>query len=219
MENNCLTAEIKRAFLADELSAEQREMTEAHLAACRLCRHQLANLFTNGTEIFSAPDSLKQRAKQIPFPKEKRNFFAAFFAYFQQPATIAATVVLLIIASSILFLVLRERQPTQNSQQEKFRKGNNSSNKPQLLSPDTNAQISNGLIEFRWSKITNAKDYTLIVLDEKGDIVAQQTTNQESFSLNSSLLAKGKSYFWFVKAKFPDGTATDSDTARFVFVK
>lgn len=218
MKNKCLTTEIKRAFLADELSIEQREMAETHLAACRACRHQVANLFSDGTEIFSAPNSLKQRAKQIPFGQEKRNFFASFFAYFQQPVAIAATVVLLVAVSSIAFFVLRETQPTQNSQQEKFRKGN-SSNKLQLLSPNANAKISTEQIEFRWAKVVNAKDYTLIVLDEKGDIVGQETTTQESLSFNASTLEKGKSYFWFVKAKLPDGTTTDSDTAKFVFVK
>jgi hypothetical protein len=218
MKNECLTTEIKRAFLAYELSIEQREMAETHLAACRACRRQLANLFSEGPEIFSAPDSLKQKAKQIP-PQEKRNFFAAFLAYFQQPVSVAATVVLLVAVSVIAFFVFREMLPTQNSQQEKFRKGNNSSNKLQLLSPDANAQISNEQIEFRWAEAANAKDYTLIVLDEKGDIVAQQTTNQESFSLNASSLEKGKSYFWFVKVKFPDGTTIDSNAAKFVFVK
>lgn len=222
-KENCLTTEIKHAYLFDKLSTDERETAEAHLAACRLCRHQLTVMFEDKQEVLSIPDLLKQKAKQIPAQeiKERQNLFTSLSAYFRQPVAVAASIVLLIVVSSITFFVLREKSPAQNSNEEKLRQGNTSANKPQILSPAINAQITSDQIEFRWEKVINALSYTLIVTDEKGDIIFQQKTTQENFTLNLSTLnlTKDKTYFWFVKTKLADGTAIDSDTAKFHFVK
>lgn len=222
--NNCLTNEIKRAFLADELSIERREIAETHLSGCGVCRRQMAMMLSEiRDETLPLPESLKEKAKKIPAQQttEKPDFFTAIFAYFKQPVAVAASIVLLIAFTSIAFLALRDKVPTQNSQEEKFRQGNATANKPQLLSPQTDFAINTGEIEFRWSKVINALSYTLIILDEKGDIIAQQTTKNENFSLNVSALniANNKHFFWFVRVKLADGTTANSDTAKLLFTK
>lgn len=223
--NNCLTTEIKRAFLADELSNERREIAETHLSECGACRRQMAMMLSEikTEEALPLPESLKEKAKRIPAQQitEKPDFFTAIFAYFKQPVAVAASIVLLLAFASIAYLALKEKVPTHNSQEEKFRQGNTTSIKPELLSPATDSAINTGEMEFRWSKVINALSYTLIILDEKGDIIAQQTTKNENFSLNVSALnsTNNKHFFWFVRVKLADGTTANSDTAKLLFTK
>ncbi|GEM_PF-3463522 len=227
MTKSCFTKETKIAFLSDALPYEVRENAESHLASCRACRHQMVILFEESNQDdkpFFTPETLREKAKQIPLQEtsEKKSVFNAFFAFFRQPLAITVGGAALLFISLAMFFVLREQiTSSQNSEREKFRQGNSSTNKIELLSPSANAQISTEQIEFRWSVFPNAKGYTIYVLDEKGDIITEQTTDKESFSLAVSTfrLTKGKHYFWFVKAKLADGIIKDSDTMKFTILK
>lgn len=223
ISDNCLTTETKRAFLADELSTERRETAEVHLSDCSACRRQISIMLSEikTEETLPLPESLKQKAKQIPLRQtsEKQNFFTTFLAFFQKPAAVAAGVVLLIALASIAFIALREKNPLQKD--EKFRQGNSSANKPQLLSPISDSSIETTKIDFRWSKVINALSYTVVVLDEKGDILFQKSTTQESLSMDAAALnlANSRHFFWFVRVKLADGTTSNSDSSKFSLQK
>lgn len=221
LNNDCPTQENLQLFLSGGLQATERETLELHLPECADCRRQLALMFTENAEekeVFAAPDFLKERMKDltagktqpqvIAFPTRRKNYF--------QWAIAAA---LIICFSTIAVYVFRQTASPNRS--ETFRQGTSNANSMQLLSPADGANISAGTIEFGWTQIAGAKSYALVILDEKGDIIVQKSTTQDTFTLDISETnpTKGKSYFWFVKANLADGGTRESHIAKFIFMK
>ncbi len=204
------------------MSANEHDALELHLANCADCRRNAALMFAEKreeTEIFTAPEALKETVKNLPPQKshlETNSASAAFdpLAWLKKNRLqIAFASVLIFCFGLVGFYVLQDRQ----TPDDVLRNGAANKNSLKLLAPEDDANVSGEKIEFRWSPVPNAKTYTLILSDEKGDIIREistEKTNLES-SISELGLMTDKRYFWHVKAKFTDGSVAESDTKRF----
>jgi hypothetical protein len=109
---------------------------------------------------------------------------------------------------------LQNRQTSDSG--EVLRNGATDKNSIKLLTPENNANISGENIEFRWSEIQSAKNYTLVISDEKGDIFKEISTEKTQLetSISALGLVKEKRYFWHVKAKTADGLTSESESRK-----
>ena len=65
----------------------------------------------------------------------------------------------------------------------------------------------------------NAKKYTLVLSDEKGDIIKELSTEKTQIETTISDLGmvKENRYFWHIKAKLTNGLFSESETRK-IFV-
>jgi hypothetical protein len=225
LEEICPNKDSLNLFLAGETSALQRDEIESHLAGCADCRRDLSAIFSesiNNSQNFKAPESLVEKVKTLPnkdlhaeledntstqtaqVPWYRQNFFQIAFA-----------------ASLLVFIGFYgfyywQFQQTSNTD-DIFRNGTSNRNSIQLITPQNNLDISTEKIEFSWSKINDAKNYTLILSDEKGDIFKEIKT--EKLNIETTVfdlgLTEGKHYFWQIRAKLSDGSTSESETRKF----
>jgi hypothetical protein len=169
-------------------------------------------------ETFVAPESLKEKAKRLPKHEKPASSFFRFFPSRQAAFALAAS---LVLVSLIAFVAWRaQRIPQQTPSDDTLRQGGQkAAAAPQLLSPDDGANITGNTIEFRWSGVAGANTYTVVLSDEKGDIISERQTKQGQLTINTSELnlSVGKRYFWHVRAKFADGLTTETEPRKFVF--
>lgn len=69
--------------------------------------------------------------------------------------------------------------------------------------------------QFTWHRVPNARDYTLVVVDQSGNEVFASTTSDTAVTLPDSVrLAPGGEYLWWVQASLPDGTTLSAVTEK-----
>lgn len=207
---NCPTKNNPGIFLSSEIPPNEKETLELHLAECADCRRNLAFIFsekTNETETFETPKFLVETVKNLP-PKESKS---AFFSLGWLKIAFASAMVL-----SFAFIGFYFLQKLLVSSDDVLRNDTVNRNSFELLAPENNANISGENIAFRWSAIPNAKNYTLVVSDEKGDILKELSTEKTQIetSISALNLTKEKHYFWHIRIKFTDGTTAESDNRR-----
>ncbi len=213
---NCLKQENIVNFLAGEGTESERISVETHLAGCRDCRLNFTNLYANKEEEFyTAPAYLKEKAKNLP---QKEKVAKPFFSFIFTRQTAFAMASFVVLFSLVGFWVLNSTQ-IQIDNSDVFRQGGQNSNTPILLSPENNASLLSEEIEFKWQKLDGANSYILIVSDEKGDIVFEKQTKEESLNVKGAKakLTSDKHYFWYVRAKFIDGKITETSPRKFTF--
>ncbi len=214
---NCQKEQNLKNFLVGKITDAEREVMEIHLADCPDCRFALTKLHVEKNEkIFLAPNKLKETVKNLP--KNENNWESPFgFPWkWQSGFAVAGFVVLF---SFVGFWFWNTAQFQNSDGEDILRQGKVSSNTPKLLFPEVNANLTGAKIDFNWKQIEGVNSYILIVSDKKGDIIFQKRTKVESLSINSSeaKLISGKYYFWYIRAKFIDGTITESIPRKFTF--
>lgn len=207
---NCPTQNNPELFLSSEMLPNEKETLELHLAECADCRRNLALIFSkkaNETETFETPKSLIETVKNLP-PKESKS---AFFSYSWLKIAFASVLVL-----GVAFVGFYVLQKPPVSSDDVLRNDAVNRNSFELLAPENNANISGENIEFRWSAMQNAKNYSLVVLDEKGDILKEISTEKTQIqtSISALNLTKEKHYFWHILVKFADGTVAESENRK-----
>jgi Putative zinc-finger len=215
----CVTSETLNSFLSGGLTPAGREGVEAHLSLCRRCRLRAVNLYADAREsdeMHRAPRGLKREALRIP--GRGQTAWARWLLTarrYAAPALAAAAVVLVSVGG---LAVWQARQDAGRPVGERVREGGaTSAAAPRLLSPGGGARVSPDEIEFRWTQAPGARDYTLFLLDERGEVVLKQQTAEERLVLSAraSRLAAGGQYFWYVEARFTDGTAAETAVSKF----
>lgn len=219
MNKNCPTEESLQRFLSGETLGNERDTIELHLADCGDCRNNLALMFSekNESKNFAAPDSLKEKVKNLP-EKPKANsasFFSLEWLKINRWQVGFATTLLVCFG---LFGIYVWQNRQQNNLVDVLRNGSGNRNSVQLLVPENEANILAEKIEFRWSEMPNAKNYTLILSDEKGDIIKEIPSEKSNLETTVSALglATEKRYFWHVQTKFADGTTAESENRKFL---
>ncbi|HWN10148.1 MAG TPA: hypothetical protein VNO50_12930 [Pyrinomonadaceae bacterium] len=106
---------------------------------------------------------------------------------------------------------------TQNANSEAFRADRKRQVSLRAVSPTENAAVLSPAIEFKWTPEADALRYTLVVLDESGDVVhhAEVTTNYFLMDTAQARIQTEKKYFWRVRAKLTDGTEVETAPAGF----
>lgn len=221
MNKDCPTQDNLSKFLSGEISANERDTFELHLAECADCRSNLALMFSEKADVenFVAPNSLKEKAKNLP-EKSKGNS-ASFFSFDwlktnRLQVGFASILLSCFALAGIYFL----QNQTSQSSEDVLRNGTSNKTSIQLLFPEDNKSLSSEKVEFRWSQLPNVKNYTLILSDEKGDIIKEISSDKTNIetSISELGLAKNKRCFWHVKAKFMDGTISESESRKILVV-
>jgi len=217
---NCLPQNNFSSFLSGAISADERDTFELHLADCADCRSNLALMFSETPENFTAPDLLKEKVKNLPAKESKANsatFFSLDWLKINRFQTGFAA--MLIVCCGLFGVYVWQNQAPQNSD-DVWRNGSGNKNSVQLLTPENEAKISAEKIEFRWSEMPNAKSYTLVLSVKKGDIIKEISTEkpQVETTVSALSLTKETHYFWHVRIKFTDGLTAESATRK-IFIR
>jgi hypothetical protein len=217
---NCPTQAEFSSFLARETAKDEREKIELHLADCADCRSGLALMFGKSAENFTAPAPLKEKVKNLRADKSKAKA-ASFFSLDRLKTNrlpLAFASVLAVCFAFAGFYILQDR--TVSNPADVLRNGASKNDSLTLLAPEDGANLADEKIVFRWSELPGVKNYTLVVSDEKGDIV-REIPSEKPFvetSLSEIGLLKNKRYFWHVRAKFADGLTAESENRKLIFV-
>ena len=199
---------------------KEKETLELHLADCADCRRNLVAAFVEKAEenqTFKTPQTLAKTVKNLP-AKELKSNSATFFSFDwfkKNRLQIAFAAVLLVCFGFAGFYLLQNRQASNSDDVLRGRLATNK-NSIKLLAPEEGANIQAEKLEFRWSEIQNAKNYTLVISDEKGDIIKEISTEKTQIETSSSALGltKEKRYFWHIKAKLADGLTSESESRK-----
>ncbi len=225
-EQNCPSKDELYLFLKEETSTEQRDEIELHLAKCANCRQNLSFTFSESfseLQDVKAPKKLVEQVKELPNKnlnlsqngKTESNKNNSVPWYRRNLLQIAFAASLLIFAGIIGVYVLQFQNNSPSD--DVLRNGSTNKSIIQLLIPENNAEISAEEIKFTWSEIDEAKNYTLVLSDEKGDIIKEIKTDAPSIekSFSEIGISQGRNYFWQVKAKLKDGLSSESETRKF----
>ncbi len=214
---NCTNEQDLKKFLAGDGVEAEREAVETHLADCSECRFRLSDLYTEkNKDVFYVPAKLKEEAKALPGKAEKTESVGSFLWKWQ---TGFATLGFVILFGFIGFFVWNGGESQNDGGDDVLRQGRQNLDSLKLLSPKDNANINVAKIDFDWEKAEDLSVYTLIISDEKGDIVFEKQTKDEGMSVtdSESKLVAEKYYFWHVRAKFIDGRIAESASRKFTF--
>jgi hypothetical protein len=217
---NCPTQTEFSSFISRETAKDEREKIESHLADCAECRSGLALMFGENGEDFTAPASLKEKVKNLSAEESKADA-ASFFSFDWLKTNrlpLAFASVLTVCFAFAGFYVLQDQTPPDTA--DVLRNGASKNDSFTLLAPEDGANLADEKITFRWSELPGVKNYTLILSDEKGDIV-REISSEKPFvetPLSGIGLIKNKRYFWYVRAKFADGLTAESESRRLIFV-
>lgn len=217
MNKDCPTQDKWPEFLSGQTSAKEQAALELHLADCGDCRGSLALMFSEvaDRENFAVPDSLKEKVKKLPATAKTDSVPLFSFKWFKIIGLEAGLATLLVVCCGALGLYLWQNRQSSKAD-DVWRNGSTNKNSVKLLAPEVNATLSAEKIEFRWSEIQGAKSYTLIISDEKGNIIQEIST--EKPNLETSITALGlvnqKRYFWHLKVKLTDGTTAESENRK-----
>lgn len=218
MNKDCPTRENLQHFLSSEMFENERDTLELHLADCADCRRGLALMFSESAENFTAPDLLKETVKNLPKPKvNSASFFSFDWLKINRLQIGFATVFIVCFAFAGVYIW--QNQTTSNSD-DVLRNGASKNEVFKLLAPKDDVKLTGGKIMFRWSQLPNVKTYTLVISDEKGDIIEEIPSDKPQFETSVSELGleKEKRYFWHVKAKFTDGLTAETESRKLFFV-
>jgi hypothetical protein len=204
------------------MSGGERAEIESHLSACRQCRHRLAAQYQESKDeavLLQTPRRLKARALAIP--QKGRAASPALIFGLRRPLAVASAALVVAIAAGLAFFISMNDAARQQAPPDVLRQEDRAGVAPRLLAPPADAVIASDEIEFRWSRVEGAGSYRLALLDEKGDILFQSSTEQEHLVLKATdaRLEPGKSYFWYVAAESPFGTTMDSGMAKFTLAE
>lgn len=216
MKKNCPTQNEFSLFLSGEMLEEKRETVELHLANCADCRRDLALMFSENAEIFNAPESLKEKVKNLPVKTTKANSASLFsFEWLKINRLQVGFASVLIVCFGVVGIYFLQNQTPANSD-DVLRNGSSENDSIRLFAPEDAATLADEKITFRWSELPNVRTYTLIISDEKGDIIKEVSSAKPQIetSLAELGLTKEKHYFWHVKAKFIDGLTAESESRK-----
>ncbi len=185
---------------------------EEHLVVCRACRLIILSqqaVPVEAVEDFILPAMIKQEFGRLPH--QQQSFLTRWP---KAPALAIAAMLLIAITAGGLWRLNNKTEP-QNARSETFRADRKRQVSLSVVSPTENAVVPASDLEFKWTPEADALRYTVVVLDEAGNIVQQAETTANSLLIKTKLLQSGKKYFWRVRAKLTDGTETETTPTVF----
>jgi hypothetical protein len=209
-------------FLSGKLSGGARAEIETHLSACRECRRRLVAQYQESKAevgLVQAPRWLKRRAFAIP--RKGRAASPAWVLGLGRPYSVAVAALVVAVAGGLAVFLYTTDATRRQAPPDVLRQDNRPITTPQLLAPSADAVIASNQIEFRWSRVEGARGYRLTLMNEKGDILFQSSSEQEHLVLKAmdARLERGKPYFWYVTAESPLATTLDSGMGKFTLAE
>ncbi|MEZ5346458.1 MAG: zf-HC2 domain-containing protein [Pyrinomonadaceae bacterium] len=218
-EKKCLNKKKLHLFLAGETSTTDKEEVESHLAECAVCRREVSAFLSENKpdqKTFETPVDLLKKVKNLPKERAddslRRDSSSPWFKWNFLQVAFAAGLLACFGFFGIYYLQLQQT-PTRD---DTFRHGSSSQNRISLSFPIDNSELTAEDAVFRWGKIEEAKNYTVVFSDEKGDIIRVVTTDKTELSgrISEFDLRAGKYYFWQVKTRLVDGSVLESETRK-----
>lgn len=212
--SECPSEDQLSSYLRREHSEAEIMRFEEHLVVCRACRLTLLSrqaIPADAVEGFRLPAKLRQEVSRLPHRQS-----AFLVRWPKSPALAIAALLLIAVTAGGLWRFMSNTQP-QNANSEAFRADRKRQVSLRAVSPAENAVVPAATIEFKWTPEAEALRYTVVVLDESGDLVhqADTTTNYLLIDPARSKLQSEKKYFWRVRAKLTDGTEVETAPAGF----
>lgn len=213
-QRECVSENQLAAYLRRDQNDAEIIRIEEHLVVCRACRLSLLGRQAIPAEAapgFQLPAKLKQKVGRLPLRQSAR-----FARWPQAPAFAIAALFLIAITAGGVWQFTR-RTERQSMDGEALRADRKRQISLKAISPAENAALPTPTLEFKWSPEKDALRYTVVVLDESGDVRHQAETTEDHVTIdtNRAQLAAGKKYFWRVRAKLSDGTEAETPPAAF----
>jgi len=225
--SECPSEDRLGLYLRREQSEAEIARIEEHLVVCRACRLTLLGRQASpadAVEGFRMPAKIRQKVGRLPHRQSSttpsglpawgpRSLLARWP---QAPAFAIAALLLIVITAGGLWRFTHKTEP-QNANSEGLRADRKRQISLRTVSPAENAIVPAPTIEFKWTREADALRYTVVVLDESGDIVHQAETTANSLLVDTGRagLQSEKKYFWRVRAKLADGTEAETAPAGF----
>ena len=184
-----LTAEDVAAFLDRRMTAAERAGAEAHLADCRECRAEIADV-----------------RRLVSATPARRSMVLV-------PAALAAAAVIAFVALSL------GRAGSDSSADRVRTPGVSVAEDSQriaVIAPAEGDTIRGARASLLWSAVVGEPTYRLTLTDASGQPVWTTTTSDTSLTLPANVaLQPHTKYFWYVDAQRADGRAASTGVRSF----
>jgi len=211
--SECFSEDQLESYLRREHSEAEIPGFEEHLVVCRACRLNLLGRQhdpIHAVDGFRLPDKVKREVGRMP---NKSSFLGRWP---QAPAFAIAALLLIVITAGGLWRFTHKTE-TQNANGDVLRAAGKRQTHLRVVSPAENAVVAAPTLELKWTPEADAIRYTVVLLDESGDIAhqAETTLNHLLIDTEQAQLQAEKKYFWRVRAKLTDGTESATTPAAF----
>ncbi len=125
----------------------------------------------------------------------------------------ASMVAIIIVICLVVPQQLKENNHPLNTRET------NIDNNIRLFSPENKSIIKkSSQLEFKWSPIKKIASYNFLLLDEYGNIIWEESTDQTTLKLpDNIMLHPSITYFWQVEVLLDFGTSIQSEMANFIY--
>lgn len=229
--SRCLSTARIDGFLAGSTSASERFTIVDHLSLCRRCRELLAERHDRELPISVAEvvpreikdrvvalvDDLGGRMRPVPAAPVRgggpapagREVGERHRAGGRRLAATIATVAAALLAVAGLAI----RTEVRNRPEPAAVRAREPAVAPPRLEA-TESRSDAGAVDLRWSATPGAVAYRLVVVDGVGELVTQVDLDgsRRSHRLERDALPRDGPFYWYVQARFADGTALASTT-------
>lgn len=183
--------------------AEGLDAIASHLASCPSCRHELAARVRDDVEIRPIPRELVERAKSMAGAPaaRRRSRLRVWVAAAAAVGAVAIGVAVMESRSVGRVDVLRRGAPQDAA--------------IELHSPAEGAGVPRSRIEMRWNPVAGARRYTVSILDARGAILEERTTETPGIEIRDPNVEAGTLCYWYVAATTADGRVVESRPRSF----
>jgi hypothetical protein len=201
-------------YLEGKLADHERKAVEAHIAHCRRCATQFADLarlprILDQPVPFEIGDTTFRTAVEIVARGKRRGFMFRLFAPPFRIALAGAAIVIIVVST---YLLLPRQEPS------RFRSEEVEPSSNLTLFPSDGAVVHERRPIFRWTSIGTSSVYRFSLMDETGAIIWENDPRDTSVTLPGSLvLQSGKTYLWRVETFFADKTLDRSALHAFTY--
>ena len=191
--------ETLQRFADGAITAGESSRCEEHLAECAPCRRAVIDRrFWADDSTREAPPRLVAAARQLGTGRRPRRSSRAWFAA-------AAAIFLLVIGLAAL------RSPKGDSvQQDVLRAGSSDNPSLDLISPVDDAVVAAAGFELTWTPVPEARRYTVRLLNDRGDIVFEQASDESRLQVQGLAPESHGSVYWYVSATTKSGEVIES---------
>lgn len=233
------------AYVNKQLSDNRKRSLENHFADCEACLETLAFLSTDVVEPELVPPHLVARARALASTKRNpvgRWRWAMAMATATACLLIVFGIVLwrarpLQVPTNLIAqsnerpvpvehpsvvtpspgnkITTSSQKPKANENRPPVVRGENDTNKPNVIFPRNGAFMSPGAQPVRWKPVAEAAFYEIKVVADDGSSVFSERTSQTEFLLPSSQLQGGTKYFVHVVAHLSGDRTIDSGLVGF----
>lgn len=178
------------AYLDHELKETERERVERHLADCRTCRDELAEVL------------------RLVEPRERSRSAGWWVAGGAAVAAILAAVLLVQPGDSPdTSPVFRAGEAQERAEEAPG---------IEVLAPPENAVLAPDSLGFAWREVEPGALYRFTLADAQGDVVWTDTTGETTVRVPPEVgIDRDRDYYWYVDALLSEGRSATSGIRRF----